>query len=145
MFEEEANHVFELVKSGFDEFVKPDLTEEGTVEFFEASHSFIHERPDNHFIFVARLENEIIGMIDVRDNSHICLFFVPKEFHHQGIGRRLLDQAISRCCLQIPQIKTMDVNSSTFAVKAYKSLGFVQIQEVQLVNGIKFVPMIKAI
>ena len=35
----------------------------------------------------------------------------------------------------------MTVNSSTYAVPFYKSLGFEQVQEPQITNGLKYVPM----
>jgi GNAT superfamily N-acetyltransferase len=145
MLEKESSKVFELVKAGFDEFVKPDLTEEGTSEFFRAAQNFIFDKPNNHFIFVANFENAIIGMIDVRDNNHICLFFVDKKFQKEGVGRKLLEQALSKCISQAPEIRSIDINSSTFAVNAYERLGFVQTQEEQLANGIRFVPMVKTI
>ncbi len=145
MLTEEASQVFKLVKAGFDEFVKPDLTVEGTTEFFQAANGYIFDRPNNHFIFVAYLENEIIGMIDVRDNHHICLFFVDKRFHCKGVGRHLLEQTILKCISKNPENTEIDVNSSTFAVNAYDRLGFAQTKREQLVNGIRFVPMIKTI
>lgn len=145
MLEQEENQVMELVTAGFNEFVQQDLTEEGKTEFFRAAHGFIHDRPNNHFIFIARLENAVIGMIDVRDNHHICLFFVDKKFHNKGVGRLLLEKAISKCIAQKSQIKSIDVNSSIFAVNAYINLGFVKTKEEQVVNGIRFVPMIRAI
>ncbi|MFR5757206.1 MAG: GNAT family N-acetyltransferase [Bacteroides cellulosilyticus] len=35
----------------------------------------------------------------------------------------------------------MTVNSSTYAVPFYKSLGFEQVKEPQITNGLKYVPM----
>ncbi len=145
MLEKEKDEVFELVKTGFDEFVKQDLTDEGIKEFYRAARSFIHERPHNHFILVAYSEGRIIGMIDVRDYSHICLFFVSGEFHNKGIGRKLLLETISKCVSHSPGCKNIDVNSSIYAVNAYKRLGFVQTKEEQIINGIKFVPMVRTI
>jgi hypothetical protein len=37
MYEKEMDKVFELVKTVFDEFVKPDLMDEGIKEFYRAS------------------------------------------------------------------------------------------------------------
>lgn len=141
MDEKETAEVSELVKAGFDEFVKPDLTEEGIKEFYRAASSFIHERPGNHFVLVASSANKIVGMIDVRDCSHICLFFVSRDFHKKGVGKLLLTKAISKCIAQSGESKNIDVNSSIYAVEAYKRLGFIQTKEEQIINGIKFVPM----
>ncbi len=63
----EMDQVFDLVKSGFDEFVLPDLTEEGVKEFFRAAREMIYDRPAAHFILVAKsrsgISKEIIGML----------------------------------------------------------------------------------
>ncbi|MBF0432433.1 MAG: GNAT family N-acetyltransferase [Fibrobacteria bacterium] len=145
MLVEEASQVFKIVKTGFDHFVKQDLTEEGTKEFFRAAQKFIYDRPDNHFIFVAHSENQIIGMIDIRDDNHICLFFVNKKFQKKGVGRSLIEKAILKIVSDIPQISSLDVNSSTYAVNVYEKLGFIKTDEEQIINGIRFVPMIKTI
>ena len=52
------------------------------------------------------------------------------------IGRRLFDAFIEE--ISVPE---MTVNSSTYAVPFYKSLGFEQVQEPQITNGLKYVPM----
>jgi GNAT superfamily N-acetyltransferase len=141
----EEDRVFDLVKSGFDEFVLPDLTEEGAKEFFRAAREMIYDRPAGHVILVAQSSGNIVGMIDIRDNSHICLFFVARAYQGKGIGRGLLDQAIALSMERDPAIATIDVNSSLFAEQAYRHLGFQQSKPAQSANGIRFVPMIKAL
>lgn len=139
----EEDRVFELVKAGFDEFVLPDLTEEGAREFFRAAREMIYDRPAAHSIFVAESGNAIAGMIDIRNDGHICLFFVAKAFQRKGIGRGLLGQAQAECISNNPKFLGMDANSSLYAVEAYKGLGFVQTKPEQSVNGIRFVPLFK--
>jgi len=95
MLDDNSNQIFDLVKTSFDEYVRPDLTDEGTKEFFRAVHEMIFDKPVAHFIIVAEFANSIIGMIDIRDNNHVCLFYVAKEFHRKGIGRGLLEHAIA--------------------------------------------------
>lgn len=139
----EEDEVFNLVKSGFDEYVLSDLTEEGANEFFRAAREMIYDKPTAHFIMVAESKNGIIGMIDIRDNNHICLFFVAREFQDRGIGRSLLERATAECSEN--NSLEIEVNSSLFAVQIYKKLGFVQTKPEQLLNGIRFVPMIKTL
>jgi GNAT superfamily N-acetyltransferase len=143
MRDSEKNQVSALVKSGFDKFVLSDVTEEGAEEFFRAAREMIYERPAGHFILVAEAKNRIAGMIDVRNNNHICLFFVAKAFQRQGIGRGLLEQAIAACIRNDPTVAEIDVHSSLFAVQAYQRLGFIQSKPEQVVNGIRFAPMMK--
>lgn len=62
---------------------------------------------------------------------------------NKGIGRGLLERASAEC------IKNgsgkIDVNSSLFAVEIYQKLGFARTKPEQLLNGIRFVPMAKAL
>ncbi len=141
----EEVRVFDLVKSGFDEFVLPDLTEEGAKEFFRAAREMIYDRPAGHFLLIAKSSSNIVGVIDVRDNSHICLFFVARAYQQKGIGRGLLEQALALSIERDPAITAVDVHSSLFSVQAYQRLGFQQSKPAQIVNGIRFVPMIKAL
>ena len=137
--------VFAVVESTFYEFVEDDMTEEGTEEFFRFTRNAVFESSDEHIIYVAEFEEKIVGMIDVKLNGHISLFFVDGKYQKQGIGRNLFEIAESD-----PQIKAgcngkMDVNSSISAVESYEKLGFVKTKDVQTVNGIKFVPMEKSL
>lgn len=141
MLNTEADEVFELVRAVFDEYVTSDLTDEGIGEFLRAAAQMIYDRPTGHFIFVAASIKGIVGMIDMRDNSHVCLFYVAKDFHRKGIGRNLFRLALEECTSAKGHGPQIDVNSSLFAVPAYEKLGFVKTKPAQLVNGIRFVPM----
>lgn len=138
----EEDAVFNLVKAGFDEYVLPDVTQEGAKEFFRAAREMIYDNSAGHFIMVAESETGTVGMIDVRNNNHICLFFVAKTFQGKGIGRGLLE-AIAACIAGDPNVSEIEVNSSLFAMQIYKKLGFFQTRPEQFVNGIRFVPMSK--
>lgn len=139
----DENKSFSIVEDGFYEFVKRDLTEEGTLEFFRATCEMIFEKPEGHFIFVAECDDDIIGMIDVREQGHVCLFFVKNIYQGKGIGRKLMELAQTQLNHENHREIDVDVNSSLFAVEAYEKLGFEKLEDVQMINGIKFVPMTK--
>ncbi len=67
-------------------------------------------------------------MIDVRNNNHICLFFVAEAFQ-----RGLLGQAITACIRNDPDV----------AGASDQRLGFIRSKPEQIVNGIRFAPMMK--
>ncbi|MBU2601335.1 MAG: GNAT family N-acetyltransferase [Actinobacteria bacterium] len=135
--------VLALVMAGFDEFVRPDFTDEGVAEFERSARSFVLDRPDDHFLAVAEEGDRLLGMLDLRDGSHIALFFVDAGRQGRGIGRSLLAHAIERCRVADPDVGTMSVNSSPWAVPAYERLGFVAVDVESELKGIRFVPMIK--
>ncbi|MFZ1946229.1 MAG: GNAT family N-acetyltransferase [bacterium] len=142
---EDEGLTFDLVKRGFDEFVRRDCTQDGIGEFLRASHAMVFSRPSGHFVMVAESDGQIVGMIDVKGHSHICLLFVDSSCHRQGIGRRLVERATAICRSRKPDLSMIDVNSSLWAVPVYVRLGFRQMEPEQERNGIRFVRMVRAI
>ncbi|MDD5263771.1 MAG: GNAT family N-acetyltransferase [Candidatus Bipolaricaulis sp.] len=143
MRREDRESVFALVERGFDQFVRADFAEEGVAAFLRAARRMVFEQPPEHFVMVAARDGDIIGMIDMRHHSHICLFFVEPSCIGQGIGRGLLDRAIGECRKHKAGLRRIDVNSSLWAKPVYHSLGFRQAKPEQVVNGIRFVDMVK--
>ena len=141
----EAHAVSKLITEVFDRFVAPDLEPEGIDEFLghaSAAAMQVHLL-NGHFILVAEVDGELVGVANVREHRHLCLFFVKTALHGKGVGKRLLQAALDRCLLKHPDLPCLTVNSSLWAVPVYKKLGFVQAEEEQLKNGIRFVPMRK--
>lgn len=90
-------------------------------------------------IFRAFTNNVLIGIIGTKNRgSHISLFFIYPKFHRKGIGRQLFDFVYTNQ----PQMQ-ITVNSSSYAVKFYESLGFSKTSEEQETDGLKYTPMNK--
>lgn len=141
MADGERERVFDLVMRSFDRFLRPDYSDEGIGEFGRAAHSFVVERPVNHRISVAERDGALLGMIDVRDWSHICLFFVEPSEQGQGIGRALLAAAVEQSVRAGVSPRALTVNSSPWAVKVYERLGFARTGPLVEHKGIRAVPM----
>ena len=74
-----------LVERVFMQFEAPDYLPEGTKTF----RTFLHN-PDAVSILVfygAYVEEQLVGVLATRANSHIALFFVEPCFQRQGVGR----------------------------------------------------------
>jgi GNAT superfamily N-acetyltransferase len=135
----EEPEVLALVMRGFDGFVRPDLSAEGTSEFTRAARSFVVEHPVGHAVTVAERDGELHGMIDLRDGSHVSLFFVEAAHQRQGVGAALLDAATAKH----PETAVVTVNSGPSAVSAYHALAFTATAPEAEVNGIRYVAMRK--
>jgi len=61
-------------------------------------------------------------MIEVREERHITMFFVEKEFQGTGVGQELLRRALAICLRRNPKLSKITVNSSPNAVKIYERL-----------------------
>jgi GNAT superfamily N-acetyltransferase len=147
MKKEEERDVIELVEQVFHQFVAPLFSNEGATEFMKyADPDALAERiKGGSFVLVAESEREIIGIIEIRKESHISLFFIKREYQCKGVGRELVSKAVQKCKAVNSDLTELTVNASPNAVSAYHALGFLQRDEEKYTNGIRFVPMSLAI
>jgi len=133
-----------LVMDCFNEYVAPGYIKEGVAEFSRyVDPDLMKARiANNHFVILAMDHDNMAGVIEVRNNNHISLFFVKKDHQHQGIGRKLHELAIEKCRTLNPEVTTIDVHSSPYAVHIYQKLGFIKQSEEQISNGIRYTPLI---
>ena len=139
----ELRKTMELVKRVFDEFEAPYYTKEGVENFYKfANYDNIKQQLNKWIIiFIVRHNEKIIGMIGIRDYSHIVLLFVDKNYHRKGIATRLLEKAKSCCRQNNKDIEFMTVNSSPYGINFYHATGFEDTDVEQEVDGIRFTPM----
>jgi GNAT superfamily N-acetyltransferase len=144
IYKGEEERVYRLIADCFSEFVAPGYSEEGIIEFSKyitpkfTEYRLMHD----HFILLALDNGMIVGVIEVRNNNHISLFFVKKEYQNKGIGKNLHELAINKCAITIPKVPFVDVHSSPYAVPIYEKLGFAKVSDEQIVKGMRFTPMI---
>ena len=89
---------------------------------------------------MAIADNEIFGMIEIRDHNHISMLFVSKKFHRKGVGTELMRISLEICRQEDKDLKALSVSSSPYAVPIYEKMGFQQTESEQIKNGIRFVP-----
>jgi GNAT superfamily N-acetyltransferase len=79
----------------FEEFEAPDYSDEGVKTFRD----FINDETQIAALtfYGAFCESELAGIIAMRGESHISMFFVKKEYHRQGYGRKLFEIALQSC------------------------------------------------
>ena len=140
----EETRVSEFISMVFHGHVASGLSQEGIDEFMK------YIRPDeikrqlkeNHVAFIAIHDGSILGVIEVRNNNHVALFFVDGGFQRRGIGKKLLQKALELCRGSDPEFSALTVNASLNSTMAYETLGFEATDVEQCKNGIRFVPMV---
>ena len=142
--QKELPETLDLVRKVFDEFEAPYYSEEGVTSF----HKFIdinnmsEQYSNGSLYFYGCFVNDIIvGMIAVKDFVHISLLFVDKQYHKQGIAKKLFNAVLKTCQEKNPSLKTITVNSSPYAVDVYHKFGFSDVSSEQVMDGIRFTPM----
>lgn len=131
----EYNNLRILVKDTFNEFIAPEYSEEGKLEFYR----FIEndETLNKLEIFGYYIEDILVGVIAVdKESKHIALFFVAKMFQRHSFGKKLLDTVLENF-----DFDELTVHSAPNSVNAYKYMGFKATDNVFENNGIKYVPM----
>lgn len=91
-------------------------------------------------VLAAFNNNIIVGIIGVRNETHISLLFVDSEYHKKGIARRLVEKTFERTYEKYGK-REMTVNSSPYAVGFYHKMGFVDTDIEQTTDGIRYTPM----
>jgi len=150
---EQLYETLELVRNVFMEFEAPDYSPEGIEEFLrfldpvEITNMLddekmqiwvcVHDWSDCNGGSCGSNESEkkIVGMI-AGNHNHINLLFVDGKHHRKGIARRLLEILIENF-----NPTELTVNSSPFALEAYRRLGFKETAPEKIENGIRFTPM----
>lgn len=132
---EEMNDALNLVWSVFLKYEAPDYNEEGIREFKKTieNKAWLKER---EFYGAFDENNKILGVIAIKDKTHIALFFVDKKYQKKGIGRKLYEKVKS-----LNEKGFFTVNSSPYAHEVYKRLDFIDTDKEQVVNGLSFFPM----
>ena len=138
MSSDKLYETLELVRDVFMEYEASDYSEEGIEEFLRFLDPVeITEMLDEEKmrIWTCDHNGKIVGMIAGRED-HINLLFVSGKHHRKGIARHLLD-------IMIINFKPVEitVNSSPYAIEAYRRLGFIETGPEKTENGIRFTPM----
>jgi ribosomal protein S18 acetylase RimI-like enzyme len=132
-----------LVMQVFHEFVAPDLSPEGIASFVAwANPAALAERlRGGQSALVAARGDRIVGLIELMPPEHIAMLFVDTTMQGEGIGRGLFEEGLRRIRAAYPEVKTVRVHASRYAVSFYRRLGFRESGPEREEDGILYTPM----
>jgi GNAT superfamily N-acetyltransferase len=135
--------IYQLIKKVYDEFVSIDYSNEGNRFFYEwIKPSKIAERQRNQInIWIAFIDSKLVGMIEIRDNKYISLLFVDKEYQGKGIAKKLFEKSLKEIIRRDPKLDKFYVHASPYSIPIYKKMGFIETDDMQEENGMKYLPM----
>lgn len=140
---EEWDEAMELVYRTFLEFDAPEFTEEGIQQFreFISDNTIKRMFEEGSFQMIGAYDHmKLVGVLALREDRHISLLFVDRDYHRQGIGRKLILIIANYVLLKLHQ-DVITVNSSPYAEEFYHKMGFVNISDQLEMDGIKYTPM----
>lgn len=126
MHPDEAAAVSALVMESFKEFVAPEFSAEGVRSFseFAAPERIVERNKEGHSTYVADSDTGLVGMIQLQCPDHIRMLFVRPTDLRRGVGGQLINRVLHEIRERWPEVRRVTVNSSSFAVGAYRHLGF---------------------
>lgn len=131
-----------MVLRVFDQFIAPLHDAEGAARFGDYVNPVaLAARLNGHFVLVAEVDRQIIGVVEMREYQHVSMLFVAAAYQGQGISRRLWDAARTICLEKVPDTGAFTVNSAPNAVAVYTRFGFVPTDVEQIRNSIRYTPM----
>jgi acetyltransferase GNAT family len=89
----------------------------------------------------AFFSGKLVGMISLRNKTHISLLFVDGDYHRRGIGRALI-AFLSEYVRKEEGLNRLTVNASPYGVGFYHRLGFRDLGPEKQQDGIIFTPML---
>jgi GNAT superfamily N-acetyltransferase len=86
---------------------------------------------------------QLVGLISLRDCSHLAHLFVAPALQRQGLATQLWQLALTHAA-ERGHHGPFTVNSSLSAVPVYRRFGFVETGAIQQQHGVTFQPMLRA-
>jgi GNAT superfamily N-acetyltransferase len=138
MREGEEGAIAAFARGVFDTHVATGYSPEGRASYARyADGDAMAARAANHRVWVAEDGGEMVGVLEVRNETHVSMLFVDTRRQRSGIARALLAAAFGA-----PDAwPALTVFSAPSAVDAYVRLGFAATDAEQETDGIRFVPM----
>ena len=142
---EEWEAAMEIAGETFWIYNAKEYTKEGIESFYD----FIYDRQlkemflqDYYKMFLGFDRDRIVGLITLRNECHISLLFVDKEYQKQGVGSALITY-LSHYLYSQTDVTYMTVDAAPNAIEFYHKLGFWDLAPMQYRQGISFIPMKK--
>ncbi len=135
--------VAELVYRTFQNEIADSISREGVSNFYDyiQPDSILDRLASNYRMEIAVLIDKVLGVIEIRDNSHISMLFVADACRNRGIARELVRATLNSCHKENPSLQAITANSLPGTVPFYEKLGFSKAGPEQEKNGIRIVPM----
>lgn len=89
----------------------------------------------SHFSEVALYDNQIVGMVLFSKPNVMKMLFVSPNMTRRGVGRHLWESARESIGKSEHAISTVELNSTTFAVPFYQSIGFISVSTKFEIDG----------
>ncbi|MGS7252973.1 GNAT family N-acetyltransferase [Pseudomonas anuradhapurensis] len=133
-------HASALCLDAFTQAVAPTLPAQGVATFARvaAADAFAERMQGDNLILVGVVDGAMVGLVELKQGSHIAMLFIAPRWQRQGIGARLMNAALEHARAEV-----VTVRASLPSVPAYQHYGFTLAGEVNAFAGMVYQPMEK--
>ena len=135
--------ISKFIEKIFQESISSMYDEIGNLEFKNYISSYkLKERCNEQELynfFILKNFSQTIGFMELRKFFHISLLFIHNNYQRQGYGKRLINRAVE--IANENNLYEITLNSSPNSLNAYKKIGFEQLSNEKMINGIRFYEM----
>jgi GNAT superfamily N-acetyltransferase len=140
---EDAGVVATLVRRVVRRWVLPDQSRKAGAAFMLriTTKSLREKIIEGQRIHLAYLDDVLVGVSGMRDDSHLVHFFVSTRYQGRGIARRLWQRTM-RDAIRRAGTRRFTLNATRVAVPVYLRLGFCAVGPEQVAHhGLRVTPM----
>ncbi|WP_406821830.1 GNAT family N-acetyltransferase [Pseudomonas sp. KnCO4] len=133
-------HASALCLDAFTQAVAPTLPAQGVATFARvaAAEAFAERMQGDNLILVGVMDGAMVGLVELKQGSHVAMLFIAPRWQRQGIGARLMNAALEHARAEV-----VTVRASLPSVPAYQHYGFTLAGEVNAFAGMVYQPMEK--
>ncbi len=138
----DSKRISELVSGLAEKYIAHEFTQAGAETLLRSMQPDAVEKciQAGYEYHVAEMDGRLVGVVAVRDNSHLYHLFVDEAHQKQGIATALWRVALESC-LSKGNPGTFTVNSSRHARTVYEKLGFRAQSAAREKRGVVSIPM----
>ncbi len=136
-----------MIWKTFLKYEGKDYSEEGIRNFFEFitdDDLYVSFLKGDYQMMVALDDERVIGAASIRNYNHLSLLFVDEEYHHRGVGSKLMTRLCDYLKREAGE-KYMSLYAAPYAVNFYRKLGFRTVRPEGEYSGIRVTSMEKVL
>jgi ribosomal protein S18 acetylase RimI-like enzyme len=137
-----AEEIGELIAMLAQEFITHEFTPDAERQFLASNdRESVKEFMKSGFSYHVAVDGgRIVGVVGVKNNSHLYHLFIDIPYQGMGLARQLWQAAMDDC-ISSGNLGIFTVNSSNNAVGVYEKFGFVRVKPMQNDDGVFYNPM----
>lgn len=134
----DAGKMSQISMASFMAAVAPSLSQQGIESFQQiaSEQGFYQRMQQDNLMWVAVHQDEVVGVIELKQGQHIATLFIDPNMQKQGIGRALINKAVTNARKELITVK-----ASLISVLAYKRYGFELSGDIAEAGGLVYQPM----